>query len=236
MNGSTNAKNNAGGKVFAAISVTYPSGSTCTCSDGSKTLKLKDTSGQGFFLIPYAATWTVMCYDGVDYNSSENKSSRTVEITSKWQNIKISLSYDLLLYKSGEGAIVTFSTANQTNASVGITTDAIITDYTSSENNQIACITPKIDLTGFTRLSIIANCTKIISSTEYKGILGVFKKTTTAETLKDSRNSDSFIIAKKYFSVKNGEFDLDLTGINGEYLVGIKGCLKSTISEIRLIR
>ena len=235
MIGRTNSGSGAS-KVFAAISVNYPVGSTCICTDGVRTLKLKDTSGQDFFLVPYAATWTVSCYDGVDYNSSENKTSKTIEITSKWQNIKINLNYDLLLYKSGEGAIVTFSTARQSNASVNINTDAIITNYTSSEYNQIACVTPKIDLTGFTRFSIIANCTKIISSTDYKGILGVFKKTTTAAALKESSNSDAIIIAKKYFSVKNGEFDLDLTGINGEYLVGIKGCLKSTISEIRLIR
>ena len=235
MIGRTNSRSDAS-KVFAAISVNYPVGSTCVCTDGMRTLRLKETSGQDFFLVPYAATWTVICYDGVDYNSSENKKSKTIEITSKWQNIKINLSYDLLLYKSGEGAIVTFSTANQANASVNITTDAIITNYTATSNRQIACITPKIDLTEFTRLSIIANCTEVTSSVDYSGILGVFEKNTTAGTLKDSKNSDSFIIAKKYFSVKNGEFDLDLTSINGEYRVGIKGSLKSTISEIRLIR
>lgn len=235
MIGRTNSGSGAS-KVFAAISVNYPVGSTCVCTDGVRTLKLKDTSGQDFFLVPYAATWTVICYDGVDYNSSENKTSKAIEITSKWQNIKINLSYDLLLYKSGEGAIVPFSTAKQANASVQITSDAIITNFTSSEYNQIACVTDNIDLTKFTKLRIIANCTQIISSTDYKGILGVFKKGTTAETLKESNNSDSFIIAKTYFSVKNGEFALDLTSIAGEYRVGIKGCLKSTISEIRLIR
>ena len=41
-----------GAKAFAVIGVTYPAGSVCTCSDGIKTLKLKDTGGQDFFLIP----------------------------------------------------------------------------------------------------------------------------------------------------------------------------------------
>ena len=52
--------------------------------------------------------------------------------------------------------------------------------------------------------------------------------------LASAKNSDAMIIAKTYFTVKNGEFDLDITGINGEYKVGIKGGLKSTISEIKL--
>ena len=52
--------------------------------------------------------------------------------------------------------------------------------------------------------------------------------------LASAKNSDAIVIAKTYFTVKNGEFDLDITGINGEYKVGIKGGLKSTISEIKL--
>lgn len=64
-------------EAFAVIGVTYPAGSVCTCSDGIKTLKLKDTGGQDFFLIPYAGMWTVTCTDG------ENKKSESVEITTE---------------------------------------------------------------------------------------------------------------------------------------------------------
>ena len=95
MNGRTNAKNNGGGKAFAAISVTYPAGSTCTCTDGTKTLKLKSTSGQGFFLIPYAATWTVTATNGTD-TKSEN-----IEITTEGQSVSVELIYELVLYENG---------------------------------------------------------------------------------------------------------------------------------------
>ena len=91
-------------------------------------------------------------------------------------------------------------------------------------------------MTEFTRLSIIANCTAVGPETDYKGILGVFAGTATATNLVSVKNSDAKVIAKTYFTVKNGEFDLDITNINGEYKVGIKGGLKSTISEIRLRR
>ena len=39
-------------KVYAVIGVTYPSGATCTCTNGSKTLTAKDTSGKAIFVIP----------------------------------------------------------------------------------------------------------------------------------------------------------------------------------------
>ena len=91
-------RTNVGGtsKAFAVINVTYPRGSTCTCTEGTKTLKLKDTSGQGFFLIPYAATWIVTATDGT------NTKSESVEITSEGQSVSVELSYwDGTLYDSG---------------------------------------------------------------------------------------------------------------------------------------
>ena len=84
-----------GAKAFAVISVTYPEGSTCTCSDGIKTLKLKDTSGQGFFLIPYAGTWIVTATDGT------NTKSESVEITSEGQSESVVLNYQLVLFDNG---------------------------------------------------------------------------------------------------------------------------------------
>ena len=96
-------KTNTGGalKAFAIIGVTYPAGSVCTCTDGAKTLTLKDTIGLGIFLIPYAATWTVMCYDGADYESSEKKKSEVVEITTKGQSESVTLTYELVLFDNG---------------------------------------------------------------------------------------------------------------------------------------
>lgn len=85
----------ASGDAYAVIAVTYPAGSVCTCTDGSKTLKLKDTSGQGFFLIPYAAAWTVTATDGT------NTKAQSVEITSEGQSVSVTLSYQLYLFDNG---------------------------------------------------------------------------------------------------------------------------------------
>ena len=83
-----------GAKAVAAIGGTYPPGPGGTCTDGTTTLTLKDTGGQGFFLIPYAAAWTVTATDGT------NTKAQSVEITSEGQSVSVTLSYELVLFDS----------------------------------------------------------------------------------------------------------------------------------------
>lgn len=83
-------------KAYAVIGVSYPEGSVCTCTDGVKTLKLKNTSGQGIFLIPYAATWAVTAV------SSNKSTSKTVSITAEGQVKTVTLTYELYLFSGSE--------------------------------------------------------------------------------------------------------------------------------------
>lgn len=101
MYGRTNA---GGGGVSAKgfIQTTYPEGSICTCSDGSRTLKAKDTSGFMMFLVPYIGTWTVTVTDPADPTNTE---SQTVEITKEGQSVSVELSYTLYLYHSGDECV-----------------------------------------------------------------------------------------------------------------------------------
>lgn len=86
MIGRTNTGGGGGG-AYAFIIAAYPEGSTCTASNGSKTLRAKDTSGSYVFKIPYAGTWTVSCTDG------SQTASATVSITSEGQSESVALSY-----------------------------------------------------------------------------------------------------------------------------------------------
>ena len=71
MVGRTNV---AGARLRSVIAVTYPEGSVCSCTNGTKTLKAKDTSGKALFNVS-AGEWTVTATDG-------NKTkSATVSIT-----------------------------------------------------------------------------------------------------------------------------------------------------------
>ena len=71
----------------ATINITYPSGSTCTCSDGSTTLTAPDTSGTWACVVPNTGTWTVSCTKGTE------STSETVTITADGQSVAVELSY-----------------------------------------------------------------------------------------------------------------------------------------------
>lgn len=87
-----------GGKTdaYAAISVTYPAGATCTCALGSKVLKAPDTSGQALFVVPYAGEWTVTISQ-----SGEEPVSETVNVTES-KAYTVALDFGLWLYKNGD--------------------------------------------------------------------------------------------------------------------------------------
>lgn len=80
----------------ATINITYPAGSTCTCSDGTTTLSAPDTSGTWACIVPNAGTWTLSCTDGTD------STSEAVTITTDGQSVSVALSYFLWLYRDGD--------------------------------------------------------------------------------------------------------------------------------------
>lgn len=93
MIGSVNT--GGGTKAFAFIVVTYLTGSVCTCTDGTKTLRAKNTTGTWVFDIPYAGTWTVSCTDG------EQTDSESVVISYKGQSENVALSFGFYIIKNG---------------------------------------------------------------------------------------------------------------------------------------
>ena len=92
MVGKTNV---AGARLRAVIAVTYPEGSVCTCSNGTKTLKARDTSGKALFNVS-TGTWTVTATDG------SRTTSNTVSITGEGQSESVALHYTWYLYHQGD--------------------------------------------------------------------------------------------------------------------------------------
>lgn len=82
------------GEIASAIAVTYPAGSTCTATNGTKTLVAKDTSGFALFDVE-PGTWTVSCTDG------SNNKSVSVIITAEGESHIITLKYSLVLFDNG---------------------------------------------------------------------------------------------------------------------------------------
>lgn len=71
----------------ATVNVSYPAGSTLTCTDGTTTLTAGDTSGEWTFTIHNAGNWTVTATSG------SNSASQTVSITTSGQSEQVELRY-----------------------------------------------------------------------------------------------------------------------------------------------
>ncbi len=122
--------------VYAVIGVTYPSGSVCTCSNGSVTLTAKDTTGKAMFIIPSAGTWTVTAVSG-----SKSK-SKAVSITAEGQVEVVTLIFETVLWEAGSDQNTSLTggfAANDTNyVTIGDSTVTITgnrTYFGSGSNN-----------------------------------------------------------------------------------------------------
>lgn len=80
----------------ATINITYPAGSTCTCSDGTTTLSAPGTSGTWACIVPNAGTWTVSSTDG------DKSKSADVVITTDGQTESVTLLYITHLFNNGD--------------------------------------------------------------------------------------------------------------------------------------
>lgn len=129
------------GPAYAAISVTYPAGATCTCALGNKTLPAPDTSGQALFIVPTAGEWTVTATNG-----SLSKSA-SVNVTES-KAYSVSIAFTLILFQNGsDNTAVTGGWTSKTGNYVGF--DAGGNTYKESYSNN------KVDLTGYSTLNFL---------------------------------------------------------------------------------
>ena len=218
MNGRTNAKNGSGSKAFAAISVTYPAGSTCTCTDGTKTLKLKSTSGQGFFLIPYAATWTVTATNGT------NTKSESVSITTKGSIENVVLKFNLYILRNGSSD---YEFSGYQGRDVSFTNGEIVT--TSTENSTSPfCFKTGINIDEWSTLVFKVKNTDL--STQYAFAFGV-KNNADMTTYYSQRSYAAETILTE-ISNDYREILVDVSALNGTYFVHGIGVGHTWTSEI----
>ena len=112
------------GKIYAVIGVTYPTGSTCTCTDGAKTLTAKGTGGKAIFVIPSAGAWAVTAVKG------SKSTSKTVSITAEGQVETVELVHEFIMVPNDDYS--TFWTGKTTNTVYGqfnITKNSIYLKY-----------------------------------------------------------------------------------------------------------
>ena len=144
--------------LFAVISVTYPAGSVCTCTKGTKTYKAKNTSGLALFAVPEVGDWTVSCTDGT------KTASKTVTISADGEAVSVELAYELVLFSPENGALAytlygrqATGAADEPGVTASITNDNLYIyfgdDYYSGQLTAL-CFENSVDLTKYSKITI----------------------------------------------------------------------------------
>ena len=221
MVGRTNAVGT--GELRSVIAVTYPEGSVCTCSNGTKTLRARDTSGKALFNVT-VGEWTVSCTYG------SLTSSKTVSITEEGQGVSVDIS-ECWLYNSGvdNEAITGGWHATNENSNLVFNTEALPAGGKTFTTNKKA-----INLSGFKTVELYVSDKDEAIST---WTLGVFSS--------PGNNKSMNPVAKYSDAYMTGLCSIDVASLSGDYYIGAgidRNASASTgthwikISYIRLVK
>jgi hypothetical protein len=225
----------------ATINITYPAGSTCTCSDGTTTISAPDTSGTWTCIVPNAGTWTAAATDGVE------STSESVSITTDGQIVAIELSYLLWLYKSGNTYnAVTGGWSVAEHGSTGGSFDSVLTlnDDSMLLSTEVwggsvayanAFTNNSIDLTGVNTLKFKITGIGNTAYSDKEGNTHKFRFSLVVANERPTKQNPTFAADMKILAT--GEYSVDVSAVTTGY-VGIwittGGYIKTTltISEI----
>lgn len=220
----------------ATINITYPTGSTCTCSDGTTTLSAPDTSGTWACIVPNAGTWTAAATDGVE-NTSES-----VSITTDGQTVAVELSYYTYLFKPNTDTTnVTGGWQLNSKGSLDSAGDQLVATFTNAYNHgkafNVATIN-KIDFTEFTTL--VATC-KAADKNNAAPSSATFAVASTQAGF-NAAGTASTKVASTTFSNSTTTVQIDVSGISGSYYVTFVVELSNyntgtlTVDEVKLMK
>lgn len=206
-------------KPYAVIGVTYPSGSTCTCTNGSKTLTAKDTSGKAIFVIPSAGTWTVTAVSG------SKSTSKAVSITAEGQVETAELAYDYIIFSNETGLNSVYSDGGG-GAAVKVSTDSsgikILNFPSGGGYNRMAYIKPSIDLTKYSTLKI-------------SGYAGANRRFCVWRQTPNSNNTGIVASATMSAGSAPSSYTIDVSNLSGNCYLGTEYAVSdTTIYDLRL--
>lgn len=205
----------------STINITYPAGSTCTCSDGTTTLSAPDTSGTWACIVPNAGAWTVTSTSGTETDS------KAVTITTDGQSTSVELSYALFLFKpNAPSDIIAGEWEMPENSTVTAKAELKIKSV-NNYNNQYNLISVRtkgrIDLTEYSTLQ--ATC-KASGGSNTK--LGVY--------------SGSSVVASTAIGTSLTTVTVDISALSGLHSIGFSGqhsayaTITYTATEIKLLK
>lgn len=204
----------------ATINITYPAGSTCTCSDGTTTISAPDTSGTWACIVPNAGTWTVTSTSGKETDS------KTVTITTDGQSISVELSYALFLFKpNAPSDIIAGEWEMPGNSTVTAEAELVV----KSVNNY----------NGYRDIS--ARTKGQIDLTEYSTLQATCKASGGSDT-KLEVYSGSSVVASAAIGTNLTTVTVDISALSGLHSIGFGGrhtaylTITYTATEIKLLK
>ena len=228
MVGKTNV---AGARLRAVIAVTYPAGSICTCSNGTKTLKARDTSGKALFNVP-VGEWTVSCTDG------SRTTSKTVSITTEGQVESVTLSYELVLLSGTIGR-------DNWNLITSGNDPIIFNDYgivsTNTGYSSAGVTKSKLDVTNYNTLKVDFN---LNADSNNDVLIGISESRNSFEGINSSyiyeNPGDYGFVANsksRFSTAGNYSLSLNLSAVSGTFYIWVYRRYGSTctFTDIRLL-
>lgn len=204
----------------ATINITYPAGSTCTCSDGTTTLSAPDTSGTWACIVPNAGTWTATSTSGTETDS------KAIAITTDGQSTSVELSYALFLFKpNAPSDIIAGEWEMPGNSTVTAEAELAVKSVNNYNGNRIISVRTKgqIDLTEYSTLQ--ATC-KASGGSDTK--LKVY--------------SGSSVVASTAIGTDLTTVTVDISALSGLHSIGFAGnhtaylTITYTATEIKLMK
>ena len=204
----------------ATINITYPAGSTCTCSDGTTTISAPDTSGTWACIVPNAGTWTVTSTSGTETDS------KAVTITTDGQSTSVELSYALFLFKpNAPSDIIAGEWEIPGNGTVTAEAELTVKSVNAYGNNRILSARTKgqIDLTEYSTLQ--ATC-----------------KASGGRNTKLEVYSGSSVVASTAIGTDLTTVTVDISALSGLHSIGFGGghtaylTITYTATEIKLMK
>ena len=204
MVGKTNV--GSSGKLFAVIAVTYPAGSVCTCSNGTKTFTAKDTSGKALFNVT-VGEWTVKAED----TAAGKSKSANVSITTDGQSSSVTLHYELILFDKG-------NYDEETGGFIGISGNNLYS-YSRRKEGGVQefgnwSTNNAINLAGYVTLHFI-----VAGGTYGVGDPDAYNAACVLVGLSTGKGSTSFVASKNVSNGSFTEYTLSLSGNQSSYYI-----------------
>lgn len=204
----------------ATINITYPAGSTCTCSDGTTTISAPDTSGTWTCIVPNAGTWTATS------TSETETDSKAVTITTDGQSTSVELSYALFLFKpNAPSDIIAGEWEMPVNSTVTAEAELTVKSVNNYNGDR----------------SISARTKGQIDLTEYSTLQATCKASGGSDT-KLEVYSGSSVVASTAIGADLTTVTVDISALSGLHSIGFDGrhtaylTITYTATEIKLMK